>query len=67
MFESFGGERAVLAAPRGDEAGRWLAARAPWLADMKPAADVRARAFVCERFTCQAPVDTAEELRRVLG
>jgi uncharacterized protein YyaL (SSP411 family) len=62
-----GPRRAVLAAPGGDEAGRWLAVRAPWLADMQPAADGRARAFVCERFTCQAPVQTAEELRRMLG
>jgi uncharacterized protein len=62
-----GPHRAVLAAPGDDEAGRWLAKRAPWLADMKPAVDGRARAFVCERFTCQAPVATVEELRRVLG
>jgi uncharacterized protein len=62
-----GPHRAVLAAPGDDEAGVWLAKRAPWLANMKPAADGRARAFVCERFTCQAPVATAEELRRVLG
>jgi uncharacterized protein len=62
-----GPRRAILAAPGDDEAGRWLAKRAPWLAAMKPAADGRARAFVCERFTCQAPVATAEELRAVLG
>jgi uncharacterized protein YyaL (SSP411 family) len=57
----------VLAAPRSDETGAWLAKRAPWLAEMKPAADGRARAFVCERFTCQAPVETAEALRRLLS
>ncbi len=62
-----GPRRAVLAAPGGDEAGRWLATRAPWLADMKPTAGGRARAFVCERFACQAPVATVEELRRVLS
>jgi uncharacterized protein len=62
-----GPRRAVLAAPGGDEAGVWLAKRAPWLAEMKPAADGRARAFVCERFTCQAPVETAEALRRLLS
>ncbi len=62
-----GPHRAVLAAPGGDETGRWLAGRAPWLADMKPAAGGRARAFVCERFTCQAPVTTVEELGRVLS
>jgi uncharacterized protein len=62
-----GPRRVLLAAPGGDEAGVWLAKRAPWLAEMKPAADGRARAFVCERFTCQAPVDTAEALRRLLS
>lgn len=62
-----GPHRAVLAKPGEDEAGRWLAERAPWLAGMGPAEDGRARAFVCERFTCQAPVGTAEELRRALG
>jgi uncharacterized protein YyaL (SSP411 family) len=62
-----GPRRAVLAAPGGDEAGGWLAKRAPWLAEMKPGADGRARAFVCERFTCQAPVETVEALRRQLS
>jgi uncharacterized protein YyaL (SSP411 family) len=62
-----GPRRAVLAAPGGDEVGGWLAKRAPWLAEMKPGADGRARAFVCERFTCQAPVETVEALRRQLS
>ncbi len=67
LREKAGPRRAVLATPGEDEAGRWLAGRAPWLAEMKPGADGRVRAFVCERFSCQAPVDTAEALRTVLG
>jgi len=67
LREKAGPRRAVLATPGEDEAGRWLAGRAPWLAEMKPGADGRTRAFVCERFSCQAPVDTAEALRTVLG
>ena len=67
LAEKAGPRRAVLATPAADEAGRWLAKRAPWLAEMKPAADGRARAFVCERFTCQAPVESVEALRAVLG
>ncbi|CAM2976934.1 thioredoxin domain-containing protein [Rariglobus hedericola] len=62
-----GPRRAVLASPGTDEVGRWLAGRAPWLADMKPAADGRTRAYLCERFTCQAPVNTPEALRGLLG
>jgi uncharacterized protein YyaL (SSP411 family) len=67
LNEKAGPRRAVLASPGADDAGRWLAARAPWLTDMKAAADERARAFVCERFTCQAPVATLEELRKLLS
>jgi uncharacterized protein len=61
-----GPRRAVLAAPGDDEAGRWLANRAPWLAEMKAAPGGGARAYVCEHFTCQAPVETPEELRNLL-
>ncbi len=78
LHERVGPRRAVVAVPGEDEAGRWLATRAPWLAEMKAGADetnpgreahaIRAaRAFVCERFTCQAPVETAEALRAMLG
>ncbi len=63
LHEKAGPHRAVLASPRDDEAGRWLAGRAPWLAGMQPGADGAARAYVCEHFTCQAPVGTVEELR----
>ena len=67
LRERAGPCRAVLASPGPDEAGRWLMTRAPWLADMKPDADGRARAFVCERFACLAPVGTEGELRQVLS
>ena len=67
LREKAGPCRAVLATPGPDEAGRWLMTRAPWLADMKPDADGRARAFVCERFACLAPVGTEGELRQLLS
>jgi len=59
-----GPRRSILAAD-GGEGQRWLAKRAPWIAEMKPA-NGRATAFVCERFTCQAPVDTPAELAALL-
>ncbi len=67
LHEKAGPRRAVLASPSADEAGRWLAKRAPWLAEMKPGADGTARAYVCERFTCRAPVGTPEELRGLVA
>ena len=57
--------RAVIAAD-GAEGQRWLAERAPWLAEMRPL-DGRAAAYVCIGQTCQAPVITPEELRHTLG
>ena len=67
LHEKAGPRRAVLAAPAWDDAGRWLAERAPWLRDMKPAAGGAARAYVCKHFTCQAPVGTGAELRGLLA
>lgn len=68
LHEKAGPRRAVLASPAADdEASRWLTGRASWLKDMKPAADGRARAYVCQHFTCQAPVDTPEALRALLA
>ncbi len=64
VHESIGPRRALLAA-EGGEGQAWLASRAPWIADMKPLGG-RATAYVCEDFACQAPVVSAEELRRLL-
>lgn len=60
------GPRQVVLAADGGEGQRWLAERAPWLAEMRPV-DGRATAYVCEEFTCRAPVTTAGELRALLG
>jgi len=65
LFEALGPQRIVLAAAGGD-GQRWLAARAPWLAAIQPQAG-RATAYLCEAYTCQSPVSTPEELRRLLG
>jgi uncharacterized protein YyaL (SSP411 family) len=64
LHERLGPRRAVLAAD-GGEGQRWLAAKAPWLAEMQRAGG-RATAYVCAEFACQAPVNTAAELRAVL-
>jgi uncharacterized protein YyaL (SSP411 family) len=65
LAERLGPARVVLAAD-GGPGQRWLAGRAPWLAEMKPIAG-RATAYVCEEFACQAPVSDAAALRRILG
>jgi len=65
LAEQLGLRRAILCADGG--AGQaWLAAHRPYLADMKPVGG-RATAYVCENFTCQAPVTTAVELRTLLN
>ena len=65
LHERLGPRRSLLAAD-GGEGQRWLARRAPWMAEMRPR-DGRATAYVCEEFACQAPASSAEELRRRLG
>ncbi len=65
LHETLGPRRLLLAADGG--AGQaWLAARLPWVAEMKPLGG-RATAYVCEDFTCRAPVSEPEALRRALG
>jgi len=63
LHERLGPRRALLAAD-GGEAQAWLAARAPWLAEMRPL-DGRATAYVCEDYACQAPVTDPAALRRI--
>jgi uncharacterized protein YyaL (SSP411 family) len=41
-----------------------LTARLPWIAAMT--VDARARAYVCDNFTCQAPIEDADTLGRQL-
>ena len=64
LHERLGPRRALLAAD-GGEGQRWLAARLPYLAQMKPR-DGRATAYVCENFACRPPVTEPAELRRLL-
>ena len=45
---------------------RWLAIRRPYLAEMMPL-ESRATAYLCENFSCQAPVRDAAGLRALLG
>jgi uncharacterized protein len=62
LHERLGPQRVVLHVD-GGAAQAWLAARRPYLAEMK--AD-QATAFVCEDFTCRQPVRTPAELRAAL-
>jgi uncharacterized protein YyaL (SSP411 family) len=63
--EQLGPHRVLLAAD-GGEGQRWLATRAPWLADMKPLGGA-ATAYLCEDYVCHAPARTADELRALLA
>jgi uncharacterized protein YyaL (SSP411 family) len=65
LHERLGPRRVILTAD-GAEGQAWLGARASWLAEMKPVAG-RATAYVCEEFSCQAPVNSADALRRLLA
>ena len=63
LHERLGLRRALLCAD-GREGQRWLAARRPYLAEMKPL-EGRATAYVCENFSCQAPVNSPSALQRL--
>jgi uncharacterized protein YyaL (SSP411 family) len=60
------GPRRVLLGADGGAGQQWLAAKRPYLADMKPVGG-RATAYVCENFACQAPVTSPVELRAQLS
>ena len=59
------GSRRILLAADGGEGQAWLAARSPWMRDMKPLHGHSA-AYVCEEFACQAPVTEPDALRALL-
>ncbi|MBI2813615.1 MAG: thioredoxin domain-containing protein [Opitutae bacterium] len=65
VHEQPGPRRALLCAD-GGAGQQWLAARRPYLAEMKPLGG-RATAYVCENFTCRAPVTSPAALRAELG
>ncbi len=60
------GPRRALVAVSSDAEREWWSERAPWMTDMVAIAG-RATAYVCEEYSCQAPVTEAVGLRRVLG
>ena len=60
VHEKLGPRRLLMAA-----GGETLSQHAPWIAAMRPI-EGRPTAYVCEEFSCQAPVTGAEELRRLL-
>ena len=65
LYESLGPRRSIIAAD-GSEAHAWLANFAPWISLMKPIAN-KPTVYLCEGFTCQAPVTTPEDLRKLLS
>jgi uncharacterized protein YyaL (SSP411 family) len=56
---------AVVIPVRSQAAARSLAAALPWVGAMSIEPGV-ARAYVCDNFTCQAPITEPEELTRSL-
>jgi uncharacterized protein len=57
---------AVILCADGGPGQQWLAQHNEALAGMKPV-DGQPAAYVCQNFTCQAPVTTVEGLEKVLG
>lgn len=64
LHAKLGPRRSILAVTSGADQ-RWLAERAPWLAEMQ-ARDGKATAYVCEEFACQAPVTDPSALQQLL-
>jgi uncharacterized protein YyaL (SSP411 family) len=60
LHRKLGPRRAILAAD-GGEGQDWLASSRPYLVGMRPI-NGRAAAYVCENFTCKAPVISAAQL-----
>jgi uncharacterized protein YyaL (SSP411 family) len=65
LCERLGPRRSVLAAD-GGPGQKWLASRAPWIAEMAPLGG-RPTAYVCEDYACQLPATSPEELRERLA
>ena len=65
LHAELGSRRAILCAD-GGAGQKWLAARMPYLAEMKPLGG-RATAYVCEDFSCRQPVNDPDDLRRLLA
>jgi len=64
LWEQLGPRRVVLCAD-GADGQHWLMARKPYLAEMKPKGRA-VTAFVCENFSCNAPVSSPADLRKQL-
>jgi uncharacterized protein YyaL (SSP411 family) len=59
------GPRRALVALSGEADTTWWVARCPWMAEMR-AIDGRATAYVCEDYSCRAPVTGAAALQALL-
>jgi uncharacterized protein YyaL (SSP411 family) len=57
---------AALLHADGAEAQKWLSEHNEALAGMKPL-NGQPAAYICQNFTCQAPVTTVEEVERLLS
>ncbi len=66
LFPGSLGPRRTLLAADGAEGQAWLGRRVPWIAAMQPQ-NGKAAAFVCEDFTCRAPVTSPAELAALLA
>jgi uncharacterized protein YyaL (SSP411 family) len=60
------GPRCALFAADGGAGQAWLAARAPWLGEMKRQGG-RATAYLCEHYSCREPATTPATLRAQLN